>query len=42
MEHVVDWALGTVNTTTQDSCTPVTALRQVNVSGESKLEVRAQ
>jgi len=38
----VDWTLGTVSTTSQDSCVPVTAIRHVNVSGTTKIEVRMQ
>lgn len=38
----VDWDSGVVSTTTQDSCSPVTALRMVNVSGEQRLLMRAQ
>ena len=38
----VDWDNGVVTSTTQDSCVPITAIRQVNVSGTTKLLVRAQ
>lgn len=38
----VDWDAGTVTASTQDYCSPVTAIRQVNVSGDTLLEVRAQ
>lgn len=38
----VDWLVGTVTVTTQDYCKPVSAIRQVNVSGTTKLMLRAQ
>jgi hypothetical protein len=40
----VDWSLGVVNNTIQDSVIPVTALRLVQTSetGSSKISVRAQ
>jgi len=38
----VDWDHGVVTATTQDVAKPVTALRQVNVSGTTKLVMRAQ
>jgi len=40
----VDWALGVVNDTIQDSVIPVTAIRlvQTSLTGSSKLTVRAQ
>lgn len=38
----VDWDMGVISTTEQDSCLPVTAIRQVNVSGTTKMILRAQ
>lgn len=38
----VDWPLGTVITTTEDSVLPVAAIRQVNFSGTTTLSMRAQ
>lgn len=38
----IDWDSGTVTATTQDRCAPVSALRQVNASGTTKLTLRAQ
>ena len=38
----VVWDKGTITSSAQDSCIPVTALRQVNVSGTTKLQLRAQ
>ena len=38
----VDWDAGDVATTTQDYAVPVTAIRQVNASGTSVLQLRAQ
>jgi len=37
-----DWIHGSVVVTTQGRCKPVTALRQVNVSGTTVLKLRAQ
>ena len=37
-----DWVDGTVMVTTSNVCAPVTAIRQVNVSGNSKLTIRVQ
>jgi hypothetical protein len=38
----VDWDAGNVTATTQDTANPVTAIRQVNTSGTTKMMVRAQ
>ena len=38
----VDWPLGGVSGTVEDSCKPVTAIRQVNYSGTTTLSMRAQ
>lgn len=38
----VDWDAGSVTVTTQDACSPVTAIRMVNVSGTTRLMMRAQ
>ena len=38
----VDWDAGSVTSTTQDSCVPVTAIRMVNTSGTTRLLVRTQ
>ena len=38
----VAWPHGDVSVDTQDVCSPVAAIRQVNVSGISKMELRAQ
>jgi hypothetical protein len=38
----VDWPSGNVTVNTQQASVPVTALRQVNVSGTTKIILRAQ
>jgi hypothetical protein len=38
----VDWDNGIVDSTTTEAVMPVTAIRQVNVSGTTKLTMRAQ
>ena len=38
----VDWDLGTVSGTNQDSCVQLTAVRQVNISGTTIIKVVAQ
>jgi hypothetical protein len=38
----VNWDAGTVSATATDAIYPITALKQVNVSGTTRLEVRAQ
>jgi hypothetical protein len=38
----VDWDLGTVSGTEQDSAVQLTAVRQVNISGTTKIKVVAQ
>jgi hypothetical protein len=38
----VDWDYGIVSSTSQDYMLPATAIRQVNLSGSTKLELRAQ
>jgi len=41
-ETWVDWDLGVITSTDQDSCMPVTAIRQVNASGTTTMQLRAQ
>lgn len=41
-ETAVDWDLGTVSGTTQDSCIQLTAVRQVNISGTTTLKAVSQ
>jgi len=38
----VDWPLGVVTETVEDACNPPSAIRQVNVSGTTVLQMRAQ
>lgn len=38
----VDWLLGTITSTAEDSCTPPTALRMVNATGTTRMLVRGQ
>ena len=38
----VDWPLGSVVSTVEDVCSPVSAIRQVNISGTTTLQMRAQ
>lgn len=38
----VDWNAGEVSETVQDSCPPVSALKMVNISGTTRLMIRAQ
>lgn len=38
----VDWDDGSVTSTTQDSCSPVTAIRMINTLGTTRMMLRAQ